>query len=302
MADFVELPEAVRHILEKQLIRAPRSEAEARRQVRELHASGVDAIKAILDSGETDHLLPRMDVSLLHAVAEESAVHGLPLFVHTGSQRDVRDALDAAAAGLEHGTYRELLSPELLTRMATKHVFYDPTLSVLEARAHVVGGVEELLDRPLVRQVTPLSIMERAREVLRSRDPAESEYERIGLSAEREQARQNLLAAWNAGVPLVAGSDAGNPLVLHGPTIHRELQLWVEAGVPESDALQAATFNAARCLGVENRLGLVEEGYEANLLLVDGNPLTDITSTERIALVIFKGERVRRSSLFENFD
>jgi imidazolonepropionase-like amidohydrolase len=109
------------------------------------------------------------------------------------------------------------------------------------------------------------------------------------------------MAAYKAGVPLVTGSDAGRPLVLHGPTIHRELQLWVQAGVPEAAALQAATYNAARYLGIENRTGLIAEGYEANLLLVDGNPLTDITSTERISLVIFKGERVRRSTLFDSF-
>jgi imidazolonepropionase-like amidohydrolase len=54
-------------------------------------------------------------------------------------------------------------------------------------------------------------------------------------------------------------------------------------------------------LGAEDRLGLVAKGYEANLLLVDGNPLKDITATERISLVIYKGERIRRSALFEGF-
>jgi imidazolonepropionase-like amidohydrolase len=50
---------------------------------------------------------------------------------------------------------------------------------------------------------------------------------------------------------------------------------------------------------VDDRLGLVAKGYEANLVLVDGNPLKDITSTERISLVIFRGERIRRSALFD---
>ena len=100
-------------------------------------------------------------------------------------------------------------------------------------------------------------------------------------------------------MPLVTGTDAGNMLVFHGPTVHRELQLWVEAGIPAPVALQAATLNAAKLLSADSRIGLVAEGRDANLLLVDGDPLRDISSTERISLVVFKGERVRRADLFD---
>ena len=113
------------------------------------------------------------------------------------------------------------------------------------------------------------------------------------------QARDNLRRAYQAGVKLATGSGAGNPLVFHGPAIHRELQLWVNAGIPASVALQAATYNAAHLLRLDNRIGLLKEGYEADLLLVDGDPLSDITATERISLVMFKGERVNRAALFD---
>jgi imidazolonepropionase-like amidohydrolase len=97
----------------------------------------------------------------------------------------------------------------------------------------------------------------------------------------------------------VTGTDAGNPQMIHGPGIHRELQLWVAAGIPPSVALQAATYNGARLLRVDNRIGLIRKGYEASLLLVDGNPLQDISATERIQMVMFKGERVDRTELFD---
>jgi imidazolonepropionase-like amidohydrolase len=113
-----------------------------------------------------------------------------------------------------------------------------------------------------------------------------------------EQEAENLKRAFDAGVRLVAGSDAGNPLVFHGPTIQRELQLWVAAGIPPAAALQAATWNAALLLRAESRLGLVTKGHDADLLVVDGNPLADISATERISLVVFKGERIRRAALF----
>ena len=97
----------------------------------------------------------------------------------------------------------------------------------------------------------------------------------------------------------MTGTDAGNPMMVHGPGLHRELQLWVEAGVPPAFALQAATLNAARVLRADDRLGTVKPGIEANLLLVDGNPLEDVAATERISSVLFKGEWLNRGKLFD---
>lgn len=111
--------------------------------------------------------------------------------------------------------------------------------------------------------------------------------------------RQRLLEAYRNGAVLAIGTDSGNPLIIHGPAIHRELQLWVAAGIPPAAALQAATYNAARLLHADQRIGLVREGYDANLLLIDGNPLQDISSTEHISAVIFRGERIDRSDLLK---
>ena len=117
--------------------------------------------------------------------------------------------------------------------------------------------------------------------------------------ADLKTAGDNLLRAYKAGVPLVTGSDAGNMLVMHGPTVHRELQLWVQAGIPPQAALQAATYNAAKLLRADKRIGLIRKGYEANILVVDGDPLRDISATERISIVFLKGERIDRSGLFD---
>jgi imidazolonepropionase-like amidohydrolase len=64
--------------------------------------------------------------------------------------------------------------------------------------------------------------------------------------------------------------------------------------------LKAATSNASQLLGASDRIGKIAKGYEANLIIVDGNPLEDIRGTRRISDVFFKGERVRRSELFAN--
>ena len=123
-----------------------------------------------------------------------------------------------------------------------------------------------------------------------------------GLAAtpvDMQIAADNLKRALAHGVTVVTGTDAGNFLVIHGPTAQHELELWVRAGISPSVALQAATGNAARLLGAADRLGMVAPGHDADLLIVDGNPLEDISVAERISLLVFKGERIDRSDLFD---
>jgi len=109
----------------------------------------------------------------------------------------------------------------------------------------------------------------------------------------------NLRRFYGAGGTVIAGSGGGSFLVVHGPGIHRELQLWVKAGLPTHAALQGATSDAAKLLGIGNHVGTIQTGLEATMLLVNGNPFQDIAATEAISLVIYKGERVNRSELFE---
>jgi imidazolonepropionase-like amidohydrolase len=114
-----------------------------------------------------------------------------------------------------------------------------------------------------------------------------------------EAANRNVVRAWQAGVTLVTGSDAGNPFVFHGPTIQREIELWAAAGIPLDVALQAATRNGAKLLRIDDHAGTVEKGKDATLLVVDGNPLQDVRALSAISAVFMKGERVARSDLFE---
>jgi imidazolonepropionase-like amidohydrolase len=155
------------------------------------------------------------------------------------------------------------------------------------------------MNRPLLQQSAPPDLLVDTTHALDSAD-MRAYREQVGQYPFAPDAiRSNLVSAWKAGVILVTGTDAGSPLVLHGPTIQRELELWVQAGIPNQVALQAATWNAARLLRAENRIGAVRKGMEATLVIVDGNPLTDIRAMSAITSVILKGERVSRSTLFE---
>jgi imidazolonepropionase-like amidohydrolase len=182
--------------------------------------------------------------------------------------------------------------------MAKKGVAFDPSLSMVEALNQLYERKEDLLNRALAEQVGPSSLLEGTRRALQTKQWDQLITSLREFRPNLAQASNNLRRAYQAGVRLVTGSGAGNLLVLHGPAIHRELQLWVEAGIPASVALQAATYNAARLLRVDDQIGLLKEGHEADLLLVDGDPLRDITATERISVVIYRGERINRSMLF----
>jgi imidazolonepropionase-like amidohydrolase len=296
---FKNLPEQFRKSAEEQTVRTPQTPDQARQQVDDLKQRRVDGIKAILEAGAAGMLFNRMDVSILRAVAEEAHAQKLPITIHTGDSSDVADALSVGTNGIEHGSMRDQIPETLFAQMKAQSVTYDPTLTVVEAFLDLANGSLDPLERQLVLQAGPAALIESSKKFLASENGAKMREQVKRFPLSMELARQNLIAAWQAGVILVTGSDAGNPLVLHGATIQRELELWVEAGIPPAVALEAATHHAAELLGAGNRLGLIKEGFDANLLLVDGNPLKEIKQIESIQSVIFKGERISRSELFD---
>lgn len=299
---FKQLPEQIRTEAMAQTLRMPKSTAEAAKQVAELKPHGVNGIKAILESGGGANPFNRLDTTIYKAIVTAAKAQGLPVATHTGDLRDINDAIDAGTTSIEHGAQRQEIPAEVFARMKAAGIYYDPTMSVYEALVATAQQKTDLLDRSLVQQAGPLALIQSSRQWIQSGKLAEWSQRAPALTGVFALAKKNLISAYNAGVTLVTGSDAGNVTVSHGPTVHRELELWVEAGIPNNAALQGATGNAARLLGVGNRIGFVKKGYEATLLLVDGDPMKDISAIERISRVFLKGENVDRSDLFEDYD
>jgi imidazolonepropionase-like amidohydrolase len=102
---------------------------------------------------------------------------------------------------------------------------------------------------------------------------------------------------YRAGVAILAGSDTFNPYVYPGFSLHEELSLLVEAGLPPMAALQAATIGPARFMGQAERRGTVEVGKVADLVLLDRSPLADIHNSTSIRAVILGGKLMPRTSL-----
>jgi imidazolonepropionase-like amidohydrolase/ABC-type multidrug transport system permease subunit len=296
---FSRMPETVRLQAQAQFTRIPASADEARKQVDALKNAGIDCIKAVMESGGGSQVFNRMDVSYLQAILQQARADGLPAAVHTGDARDVIDAVAAGADSIEHGSFRDPVPDAAFEQMVKQKTFYDPTLSAGEAFTDLLQANPALLDRSLVEQVGPKELLDSTKAFLASSDSAAMLQKMRAFPFDLKTGMNNFRKAYQHGVTLVTGSDAGNPLVIHGPTVQRELELWVQAGIPPAVALQAATYNAARLLRVENRIGSIQKGNDADLLLVDGNPLEDINAIERISIVFFKGEHLNRSELFD---
>jgi imidazolonepropionase-like amidohydrolase len=102
-----------------------------------------------------------------------------------------------------------------------------------------------------------------------------------------------------AGVPILAGTDNNNPFVVPGFALHEELELFVRAGLTPMQALKTATVDAAKYLGMGKSFGTVEKGKLADLVLLDADPLTDISNTRKINAVVVNGRLLKRQDLDE---
>src|SRR5690606_38418403 len=106
----------------------------------------------------------------------------------------------------------------------------------------------------------------------------------------------NLRRVHEAGIPVVLGTDAGNPLTLHGPAVYPEMEAMAEAGLTPMEVIVASTRNAARAMGRED-IGTLEPEKVADLVVLDRDPLSDIRNVRSVRLVVRGGEPWTREEL-----
>jgi imidazolonepropionase-like amidohydrolase len=238
---------------------------EGRRGVRMNLRYGVDFIKINATLSELVRPFgglcsPEMTLETMQAICEVAHDHGRKVAAHCHGGKGVTWALQAGVDVLEHGRF---LTDEQLEIMAKQGTFLCPTLSP-EARAHELG--------------------------LRSPDPT--------LTAWQDKARgamyETVNRARKAGVTIVNGSDAAMPGVTHGHGGAYEMAELVKAGLTPMEAIVAATSAAARCLDFDRDVGTIEPGKYADGVLVDGDPLADVSILQDLArvLVVIKGGRI----------
>jgi len=254
-------------------------------------AEGSDYIKLIYDDGQTyGTKLPTLSVDMLRAGIAAAHARKKIALVHIGAYDAARTALDAGADGLAHLFVDQYPEPDFGKITAAHHAFVVPTLTVLRSVSGIAGAGDLADD---ARFGAYLSHQELT--LLRAAFPRAPGLPPLQYAAAESTVK--LLQA--AHVPILAGTDAGNPGTAHGIALHRELELLVHAGLSPIHALAAATSVPADVFKLSDR-GRIAVGRRADLLLVEGDPTTDITATQRIAGVWkggvpFDRDQVRRT-------
>jgi imidazolonepropionase-like amidohydrolase len=204
----------------------------------------------------------------------------------------------AGRAGIEaqaRQTYDEKKARALFERFVKNGTWQCPTLTVLRSSAYLDD--KDFRADPRLRYM-PAQVRQRWERAEESRLGNQNSANNYVLSKAIYSRELELVGVMNrAGVPILAGTDTGNPYCFPGFSLHDELGLLVKAGLTPAEALRAATINPATFLGFENRLGTVEKDRLADLVLLDANPLEDIHNTQRIAAVVQNGRLLDRKAL-----
>jgi len=236
--------------------------AEVRKAVREQLKAGAGFIKLMATGGimtpGTEVGAPGLTEMEMAAGIEEAHKAGLRTAAHAHGTQGIKNALRAGIDSLEHGCVLDAEAVELLLRPG---VFYVPTLTAV---AVIVQNAEKgELGDAVGRKAGQL---------------------RAAHVASFQMARA-------AGARIAAGTDGGTPYNPHGGLV-TELEMMVELGSTPLQAIQAATMVAAQVLGLADQIGSVEAGKQADLILVEGDPLADVRALRRLRAVIQAGRVV----------
>jgi hypothetical protein len=295
---------------------AVRNEEEGRKAVRRVKQWGADFVKVYA-------LLPR---DAYFGIADEAKLQGITFVGHVPNSVSPMEASDAGQKSIEHltgiliassgketelrdklvkadspeargrvqamalETYDEKKATDLVARFARNQTWQCPTLTVLRSNAYL--GDENFRRDGRLKYV-PRLLLQRWNFRLANRGGGDNGIEKKVLQKQFEIVG----AMQKAGVPILAGTDTGNPYCFPGFSLHDELALLVIAGLTPVEALRSATLNPAKFFGMDQMLGTIEQGKIADLVLLDANPLLDIRNTQKINAVVSNGRLFDRKAL-----
>jgi imidazolonepropionase-like amidohydrolase len=291
---------------------AIKSPEDGRRAVDDLKRRGADFIKL-------QSLIPR---DAVFSIADEARKQNITFVGHVPDSVRASEASNAGQKSFEHligifegsspledefikgsktegrflSTYDPARASSLFALLAKNHTWQCPTL-VWERGGNLIELTDFAHD-PRAKYVPAywkdVTWKRFTEEIVHDFNTDDSATRRRFVEKELEVVN----AMHRAGVPFLAGTDTPPGVyIFPGFSLHEELQRFVAAGFTPLEALQTATLNPARFLGMEDRLGTVEKGKLADLVLLDANPLEDIRNTQKIAAVVVNGRYFSRSDL-----
>jgi imidazolonepropionase-like amidohydrolase len=239
---------------------------------------------------------------IVQAIVEESHKLGLQAWCHATELETARKSLQAGVDVLVHDLIDKEIDDNFLELAKEKNVILIPTMWVFNSYDAVFAKkldlmkVEHLLGNPKVigsfydmYELSDKDINDRIMKLWSENKPIQP----------KPQVLSNVKRMLDNGIPLAAGTDAGNIGVVHGPGLFHEFALMSQAGLSNHDILVSATLNGAKLLNRENELGSIEEGKLADLVILNSNPLENIQNCSDIFLVMKDGKTFDPSKILQ---
>jgi imidazolonepropionase-like amidohydrolase len=263
--------------------RSMSAESQAPYIAKYLKDNGASAIKAYAK-------LSRPQVRALVVAGEK---YGLPVIVDAWFRNGAEHYVTVGLRAFAHTPRR--VTEETLSVMKKNNVFIITTRAVGGIGKHASLRGASFLENDLIRYGTPPWLLDKAKQdvkrLLSDDDVAKESFSK----AFHDRLQRNVKRIFDAGIPLVAGTD--NSGLFTGDDLHFELELLVDAGLTPLEAITAATKNAAAMMNDENKWGTLTSGKRADILLVSGRPDKNIQHTRNIELVIKNGQLINRDEL-----
>jgi len=269
---------------------APKSLDEARKLVDEDAAMKVDIVKIRVDDnlGTT----PKMAPDIYKAVIDQAHKKGLRVAVHLFYLDDAKAVLDAGADFIAHSVRDTAVDDQFIAMLKRRNVCYCPTL-MREVSTFVYESTPPWFADPLFLKHADMAAVEALKQPARQQAMANSKSAQR-YKAGLEVANRNLKKLSDAGVPIAMGTDTGPPARFQGYFELMELEMMAKAGLTPRQVLASATRDAARCMKLDSELGTLEPNKWADFVVLDADPLADISNVRKINAVYVAGNAVAR--------
>jgi imidazolonepropionase-like amidohydrolase len=269
---------------------APKSPADAVKLVDEDAAMKVDIVKIRVDDnlGTT----PKMSPDIYKAVIDEAHKKGLRVAVHLFYLDDAKAVLDAGADFIAHSVRDVPVDDAFVAMLKRRDVCYCPTL-MREVSTFVYGSTPAWFSDPFFLKHADMAAVDALKQ------PARQQAMATSKSAQRykaglEVANRNLKKLSDAGVKIAMGTDTGPPARFQGYFELMELEMMAKAGLTPKQVLASATRDAARCMKLDSEVGTLEPNKWADFVVLDADPLADVSNVRKINAVYVAGNSVAK--------
>ena len=266
--------------------------AQAQQAVNEWVDEGGDILKLTLDDIPSG--VPKLQEATIRALVEAGHERNVPVIAHVGEPSDAVTVIAAGVDGLAHTPYDGLFSPEQMETVRSRPLYAMSTIHVWRTVLELDANQPDItpLAEKLFDPVALLAVRNRPADFSM---PADFQGWIAHLKEHRNDVVNNVRTLYAAGVTIVAATDSPGVGIIGGEALHREMRTLVkQAELSTLDALRGATIHPARLMQVDDQVGSLAVGKNADWLLLGSDPLADIAATESIEQIVLQGRVVRR--------